>query len=82
MQKTLYLCTWKISKSIETTITHADEVACGISNEYKENHQILEYAFKHAGRMIGIIHYEGVKEIIYSTFASSQLAQFEWKEKS
>lgn len=52
----------KISKSIETTIIHADEVACGICNEYKENHQILEYAFKHAGRMIGTIHYEGVKK--------------------
>ena len=37
-------------------------VAGDLSGEYKDNRLILDYTFKHAGQMIGTIHYEGVKK--------------------
>ena len=37
-------------------------VAGDISGEYKDNKLVLDYTFKHAGQMVGTIHFEGTKK--------------------
>ncbi|MBR5643693.1 MAG: hypothetical protein IKW77_05875 [Salinivirgaceae bacterium] len=37
-------------------------VAGDISGEYKDSKLVLDYTFKHAGQMVGTIHFEGTKK--------------------
>ena len=37
-------------------------VAGDLAGEYKDNRLVLNYTFKHAGSMVGTIHFEGIRK--------------------
>jgi len=37
-------------------------VAGDLAGEYKDNRLVLDYTFKHAGSMVGTIHFEGIRK--------------------